>query len=231
MNVVLNFMTKVRRSLKGRGIVSSVILIPKRYIQRYKFRSFDLWGLVETQEMDGAEEVKKHATKYEASNLIFFKKMFQNLDWPFQNSTYIDFGCGKGASLVYAADMGFKKVIGVEFATKLARIASENMNKYAKLKDKKVSFEVFNIDASQFEIPLDADCFYFFNPFDAVILDLVLRNIVKSLDIRQRKILIVYLHAVHVDVIRKYNFNQIRYISPKELDIYYFGGGYVFTNN
>ena len=230
MDNLYRIYSKIRRSLKGRGITNSILLIPRRYLQRFKFRKFDFYGLIETHEMDGPEEVKLHATKYEASNPDFFKKMFNNLDWPYQNSTYIDFGCGKGISLVFAFELGFKKVIGVEFAPILANMALENMKKYSARKSGKVNFEIVNCDASQYEIPAEADCFYFFNPFDAIILDQVMQNINKSLEIKPRKILIVYINALHNEVVEKYQFEKLRFVPVEELDIYYHGGAYVYTN-
>jgi predicted RNA methylase len=180
--------------------------------------------------MDGTDDVKKHSAKYEASNPVFFKKMFENIEWPFKNSTFVDFGCGKGASLVYAAELGFKKIIGIEFSSKLAETTLDNMRKFSSQKGKKVNFEIVNIDAAQYKIPIDADCFYFFNPFDSFILDDVLQNITMSLEIKHRKVLIVYLNAIHNEVIEKHRFKKVKYLSPAELDIYYFGGAYVYTN-
>jgi SAM-dependent methyltransferase len=230
MNIFRNFVSKISRSLKGRGLLNSILLIPRRYLQRLKFRGYDFWDLVETHEMDGPDQVKQHATKYEASNPVFFKKMFDKLDWQIQNSTYIDFGCGKGISLVYATELGFKKVIGVEFAPKLALTAKNNMNRYSVQKGGKVNFEIINTDAGKYEIPSDADCLYFFNPFDAFILDKVLQNIIKSLEINSRKILIVYVNALHHEVVEKYRFKILKYIPTEELDIYYHGGAYVYSN-
>jgi len=229
MNIFYKIFNKVRRSLKGRGIINSILLITRRYLQRLKFRKFDFFELVETHEMDGPEEVKLHATKYEASKPMFFKKMFFNLNWPYQDSTFIDFGCGKGLSLVFASEMGFKKMIGVEFAPVLAKTAVENMKKYSAKKGG-VNFEIINIDAGKYEIPSDADCFYFFNPFDAIILDQVMQNINKSLEITPRKILIVYVNALHNEVIEKYRFEKLRFVPVEKLDIYYHGGAYVYTN-
>lgn len=157
--------------------------------------------------------------------------MFNNLDWQYKESTYIDFGCGKGISLVYAYELGFKKVIGVEFSPMLAQTAITNMQKFSLQKGGKIDFEIANIDASQYEIPTNADCFYFYNPFDAFILEKVMNNILLSLETNPRKILIVYINAIHNEVIEKFNFKKIRYLAPEELDFYYHGGAYAYTNS
>ena len=227
----MQILKKIQRSLKGRGFWKSISLAIKKFLIKFKFRKYEFWGLVETNEMNVPDEVRIHASKYEASNIDHFKNLFSNLDWHYSKSCFVDFGCGKGATLVFASNLGFKKVLGVEFSPELAHIALENMRKFSDQRGGKVDFEIVNIDASQYEIPSSADCFYFFNPFDAFILDQVVRNIVKSLEKYPRKILIVYLHAVHNAVIEKYMFKKIKYIPHEELDIYYFGGAYVYTNN
>jgi predicted RNA methylase len=157
--------------------------------------------------------------------------LFDKLDWPFHQSTFVDFGCGKGATLVYASELGFKKLVGIEFSSKLAETALDNLKKLSDQNGAKVNFEIINTDAALFDIPSEADCFYFFNPFDGFILNKVLQNITRSLEIVPRKILIVYLNAIHHEVIENYRFKKVKYLSPGELDIYLLGGAYVYRNN
>ena len=102
-----------------------------------------------------------------------------------------------------------------------------------KLSDKQreaIDFKIVNTDASLYEIPPDADCFYFFNPFDAIILDRVMQNIYKSLAISNRRIIIIYLNALHREIIEKYPVQKIKFLPTKELDIYYHGGAYVYQS-
>ena len=221
---------KVRRSLKKRGLWNSITFVAKRLLLKFRFRKFDFWGLIEPIEMNVPDEARIHANRYEASNVDCFKNLLAGLDWQYNNSTFIDFGCGKGATLVFASNLGFKKVIGVEFSPELAHTALINLRKYSHHKGGNANFEITNIDASKYEIPCTADCFYFFNPFDAFILDQVLQNIVKTLEKYPRKILIAYLNAVHNTVVEKYNFKTIKYIPHEELNVYYDGGAYVYTN-
>ena len=230
MNIFEKYRGKLQRSLNGRGIFNTIMLIINKSLHRFQFRKYDFWGLIETSELDGSEELKKHAVKYEASNQIFFKKLLDNVEWQFETSTLVDFGCGKGAALIYATEFGFKKVIGVEFSHNLSQLASDNLKKFSVQKGGKVSYEIVNIDASQYEIPSEADCFYFFNPFDAFIMEKVFQNIVKSLEANPRKILIVYLNAVYKEVIENCGFKRLKYLSKDELDYYFYNGGCVYTN-
>ena len=211
---------RIKTSIKRRGLLETIMLIPKKYLFRYKLRMYNYRERVDIHEMDGSNEIKKHAVEYQPSDQVLFKKIFDNLDWHFQNSTFIDIGCGKGITLVSAAKLGFKKVIGVEFSPQLAAIALSNMNIFSKQIDGKIEFEIVNIDGAKYEIPIEADCFYFFNPFDDFILNQVLEKIINSLKKKYRKILIIYLNPLHRKVIEKYSFTEV----------YSYGGAIVYTN-
>jgi hypothetical protein len=67
------------RSLSGRGILKTILFLPRRYFLRFQFRKFDLWGIIEPHKMDGSEEVKKYSTKYEASNHVFLRNCLKTL--------------------------------------------------------------------------------------------------------------------------------------------------------
>jgi SAM-dependent methyltransferase len=229
-NRLENYKAKIIRSLRGRGIWGSIMFLPMRLWHNRKFRNFDFRGTIDPFDLDGPDEVKIHASKYEATSHLFFKKLFASLNWPYQESTFVDFGCGKGAALLYACKLGFRKVIGVEFSPSLAETAIINMQKLSDKQSNAIDFKIVNTDASLYEIPPDADCFYFFNPFDASILDKVMQNIYMSLAIRNRRIIIIYLNALHREVIEKYPVQKIKFLPTKELDIYYHGGAYVYQN-
>ena len=218
------------KSLHYRGIFGSITYVFRKLKLKLRFRNFDFWGLIDPKELDGLEEVKIHAARYEASDHYCFKKLFKKVDWDYTNSTFVDFGCGKGASLVYAYEIGFRKLIGVEYSRTLAETATDNLQKFSDQKIGAVNFEIKNMDAAKYEIPIEADCFYFFNPFDAYILDKVLQNITKSLELRGRKIMIVYMNALHNTIFENYDFEEVMHLSANELNIHYLGGGYVYKN-
>ena len=65
--------------------------------------------------------------KYQATGEEELAEAISFLDDHPQNLTFIDLGCGKGRALLVAARLGFKQVIGVEFAHELAGIARKNL--------------------------------------------------------------------------------------------------------
>lgn len=110
-------------------------------------------------------------------------------------ATFIDFGCGKGRTLLLAAQHGFGRVVGVEFSAELCRIARDNADRFA------VSFarpltpiEIVCSDARDYAIPLTACLFWFFHPFDVAVMNIVAERIVQSLVTTPRPIAVVYYH-------------------------------------
>ena len=104
-----------------------------------------------------------------------------------------DFGCGKGGALVSFLDYGFQHVCGVEFEKKTYEVAKDNIEKLG-LQDKAT---LINDDARNVTTRLD-DCnwFYFFFPFDNVVFEKVIANIVDSYHRHPRKIRLIYFTAM-----------------------------------
>src|ERR1041385_788566 len=130
----------------------------------------------------------------------------------FSSSTLVDFGCGKGRVLLVASEFDFKKVVGVEFSPDICRDAEANIRSYIDRTKKPFDFQVVNADAARFEIPPEADVFYFF-AFDGHVLDQVARNIVLSRQRFPRAIWAIYVKATHGEVFGARGFRAVRELS------------------
>ena len=100
------------------------------------------------------------------------------------NLVFVDLGCGKGRALLVAAKLGFKQVIGVEFARELAEIARENV---AKMNVANVS--VVQSDAADFQFPESDMVVYLYNPFLSQVMEKVVANLKQS---RAKKVFVIY---------------------------------------
>ena len=105
---------------------------------------------------------------------------------------FVDIGAGAGRSLTFVYNFKPKKIIGVELSKKLFSIAEDNMLKYFDEK-KNVSWKLFNQNALDFNIPQDANVFFFYDPFDEQIMSKVIRKIKLSFKKKNRTILIIYI--------------------------------------
>ena len=109
--------------------------------------------------------------------------------------TFVDIGSGKGRTLLVTSELGFKRVIGVEFAEELHRVAQANIQAYARRGGTRTGvIEPVLADATQYTLPDGHLVLYFFQPFDAVVLRQVLANVRQAAQSRQAAVWVVFLY-------------------------------------
>lgn len=148
---------------------------------------------------------------YQPSSSILFEKAMNQLPFNFNDKVFLDLGSGKGRALVLAAEAGFKKVIGVEYATELNDIAYTNIEK-VRSRYPSTEFILTEGDALNYEIGQDVDVIYLFNPFDEEAIDILARRLKPILE-RKHEVHLVYVHPVHCSIFEKvlgHAKNQIR---------------------
>lgn len=122
-------------------------------------------------------------------------------------SAFLDIGCGKGMCLKCAAEVGYKKVAGLDLDRHLLDIARQNMGKL------KISADCHYASAEDFPNYADYDVFYFYNPFGEKVFQQVIEKILISKGRRNRDIWVIYYHPVYGHLFRKAGFalhNEIR---------------------
>lgn len=140
------------------------------------------------------------------------KKVIKVRDCGFSRSTLVDFGCGKGRVLIVGSEFGFKKVVGVEFSPELCREAEANISAYTARKKKPCEFQIVNADVTCFEIPPNADVFFFF-AFYEYLLDRVVRNILRSRERYPRSISAIYVKATYGEIFENHGFRNVGYVT------------------
>jgi SAM-dependent methyltransferase len=103
------------------------------------------------------------------------------------SDSIIDIGCGKGSAMRTFLSYPFNRVDGIELSAEISNIAINNFNI---LKAKNVN--VYCGDASKFEALDDYNYIYFYNPFPASVMKLVMKNVVASLERKNRPLKIIY---------------------------------------
>lgn len=106
------------------------------------------------------------------------------------NTGFIDLGCGKGMCLKCAAEMGYKKVAGLELDTALVEIARRNMEKL------RLDAQVIYGNAMEFSDYDGYDLIYCYNPFGPPVFEKVISFILESQERRNRNIWVVYNNPV-----------------------------------
>lgn len=114
-----------------------------------------------------------HATAYVpvwSRNLRELLSESKKTGYDFEN--FIDIGSGKGKACFYArAKEPLKNIIGVEFSKPLIDIANRN-----KEKSNANNINFINSDATEFDLPNQANLIFMFNPFDSVVLEKFIYN-------------------------------------------------------
>lgn len=114
----------------------------------------------------------------------------------------LDVGCGKGAFLREACKEPFGAVAGIEYVASLAETAKRNFKRMGLIGRVKV----YTGDAAAFKHYGEYNVFYFFNPFDANIMEKVIDRIVAQ----QRENSWIILHnPVSAETVEKHGAKEI----------------------
>lgn len=121
----------------------------------------------------------------------------------------VDFGCGTGRILMVGLTLGFSKAIGIESSLTLCQVASQNLRTFTNQYKQSGECEIVAEDASHFEIPSEANILYFFNPFNAQVMESVIKNILTSHRKCPRCIWVIYLNPRHGILFEKQGFVSV----------------------
>ncbi|MDP6908146.1 MAG: class I SAM-dependent methyltransferase [Flavobacteriales bacterium] len=138
---------------------------------------------------------------YQPSSSVIFKRAMEKLPIDFKSKVFLDIGSGKGRAMILAAEHGFKKVIGVEYAAELNDIAYTNIER-VRNKFSETTFDLQEGDALAYEIPEEVDVIYLFNPFDEHAISGLLDRVKPAFE-KSKPIHLVYVHPIHYNVLEK----------------------------
>lgn len=213
-----SFSQKIGWSIKFRGIPATIMSclakIAKldrfdwylRFIDRQFDRrhGIDTGGMIPARQLDFPGDEWKRSYRYLPTQPVEFATLINTPAINFEDYTFVDYGSGKGRTLIMASAFPFKKIIGVDLSAKLCECASENVEKWlqsrAGQRAKCRCVEVRNDHAMQFELPPGPCVLYFFNPFHADVMAPVLDHIECSFGRSPRHLVLVYSNPVHRDL-------------------------------
>lgn len=148
------------------------------------------------------EVAREHGNSYRVTTQ---KEIFPILDRchciPSAGDAIFDYGCGKGGALVSFLDYGFTRVGGVEYEPKIHTMLVDNMKK---LKLYNENVELIQGDAAKVNTQLDKyNWFYFFYPFDNIIMKECIGAICESLKRCTRRIHIISIMPMSYSIIER----------------------------
>jgi SAM-dependent methyltransferase len=142
-----------------------------------------------------------HAETYQAVPPRRFRALMAAVPLAPAEATFIDLGCGKGKALFMAAELGFRRVIGVEFAPDLVAVGEANADAFAAARPGAPPVEIVCADAGSYELPAEPTVLFLYNPFDEVVVARVRENVDRSLSEHPRQLYVVYLNSLHASVL------------------------------
>lgn len=176
---------------------------PGQILEKMSTASFDrIHGtdtstFAELRELDIASDNKRYGERYQPSPVYSLRQVLKHLGIQHSDFSFVDFGSGKGRTLLVASDFPFKQIVGVEFSEELHRKAEQNIAQYRPRFANRI--KAVHADATQVNLPHGDLVLYLFNPFTKPVLDKVLANVMASIAEQQRRVIVVYLYLPNED--------------------------------
>jgi len=118
------------------------------------------------------------------------------------DDVFIDVGSGKGRVVYQAARFPFKRVIGLEIAEELNRVARYNVE-HNRHRLACRNIELITADAVSYQFPDDLTVAYFYHPFGGQTFERVINNLIASLDRNPRELHLIYGYPLMADCIHQ----------------------------
>ena len=193
MNIAL-VSAVVTKSLRERGLWGTLRRATEHLTQTQAADDFDVRngtdtsGIVPLWKLSISSPNARFGGRYHASEEWEIAGALSVLHEDLSAFTFVDLGCGKGRSLLIAARMGFKRVVGVEFAAELAAVARKNIQRMGVS-----NAVVIDADAAEFSLPRGNVVAFLFNPFRNAVVQKVVANLEQP---RVGKLYVVYSNPV-----------------------------------
>jgi hypothetical protein len=143
---------------------------------------------------------------YEPTPERVFHSIMSGLNIDYEKYDFVDYGSGKGRVILMASRYPFRRIVGVEFGSELAKIADDNIVKFKDPKQRCKKIESLCMDAVEYTIPLSSVVLYFFNPFKSDVMERIVEKINNSYKELPRDIVVVYYHPQSARLFDKLGF-------------------------
>jgi len=181
--------------IRDRGLLNVFRYIYYDFMFDSRF-GIDTINVITNEDLIVDSNNKQYGGMYQGIPVLMFDEIMAQLKINFQKSTFIDFGSGKGKALLLASRLGFSKIIGVEYSPELVEICKKNIELYCKKVKTSSDFTVICSDATDYDIPTDANYLFFYNPFGEPVVQKVLARIEESARRYPREIWILYIRPM-----------------------------------
>ncbi|MGI4755626.1 MAG: class I SAM-dependent methyltransferase [Janthinobacterium lividum] len=137
----------------------------------------DTGSLIPGDQLATGHRHDRHTTAYHGVAPSLFRKLLAR--WqpfarhPLQKTAFVDIGAGKGRAMLLAAELPFRRILGVELHPGLAAAARSNIDLW-QAKNDGPPMRLEESDVMQLRIPAGPCLMFLFNPFDIILMDRLL---------------------------------------------------------
>lgn len=156
----------------------------------------DTGGKIELADLSIESETKEHGAFYQAVFPDRFRHWIDSLYIEPSEFLFVDIGAGKGRALFLAQDLGFKGVVGVEFAKELVEICKKNIRVREVECAHRPPVSIVHMDALVYLLPDEPTVLFINNPFGQEVMGMFVERVRESLQRAPRPFKIVYGNSV-----------------------------------
>jgi len=175
------------KKLRQKGIQYIPQYINEKYHEKYF--GINSAGFLSRDELGTSKNDSSH---YEPSSYASIFKALRHIPISDQD-VFIDYGSGKGRTLIVAATFPFKRIIGLELSENLNVIAQNNIRLATKKNRLKCqNIELITDDASKYIPQNDISIVMLYNPFSQQLMLHVVNQIYETLKVNPRPLYFIF---------------------------------------
>ncbi|WP_419805458.1 class I SAM-dependent methyltransferase [Terriglobus sp.] len=191
----------------------------------------DTGALIPGEELATGHRHDRHITAYHGTAPSLFRKLVkqwqQRARHPLEKTAFVDVGAGKGRAMLLAAELPFRRIVGVELHPALAAAARKNVEIFLARGGRAVSgrmsaqstlaaknaaklghvgcvpMRVEEADVMRLRMPAGPCCVFLFNPFDLVLMDRFLDKLTRDFRGREDELDLLYVNDEQRDLIQQ----------------------------
>jgi hypothetical protein len=168
----------------------------------------DTGSLIPGDDLATGHRHDRHITAYHGAAPSLFRKLMRRwqplAQQPMESINFIDIGAGKGRAMLLAAEMPFRRIIGVELHPALAAAARTNIETF-QATHTTPPMRLNEADVMQLRMPVGPCLLFLFNPFDIVLMDRFLDRIAGQFKNRPGELDLLYVNDEQRELLQSHH--------------------------
>ncbi len=148
------------------------------------------------------------AVPYQGVPPRMFRVLMAAVPAHFARGTFVDLGCGKGRALVMAAELGYRRLLGVDLDAELVAVCRTNLARI-RSRSRWEHAEVRSEDATRVQLPTGGCVVFLYNPFRGETFSRVAANLAKHAAESGNAVWVVYVNPLELGALEGAGFEVV----------------------